>query len=90
MLPVSLTSSLGIAPPGGLQNPEVEPPSQATIRTKPSELAPIVTVDEIGTGAWHDAKSSGRPCLLSAAVVSQALKAGTIDVRSGDAPTGNT
>jgi len=90
MLPVSLASGLGIAPPGTLQNPELEPASQTMIRMKPIELDPIVTVDDAGTGAWHDEKSSGHPCLLSAAVVSQALKAGTIDVLSGDAPMGNT
>ena len=57
---------------------------------KVDEAKSSITVDDAGTGAWHDEKSSGHPCLLSAAVVSQALKAGTIDVLSGDAPMGNT
>jgi hypothetical protein len=86
MLPVKRTSGSGIEEPDGVQKLALVPSGHTTIRAKPSPLCPMVAVDERGCGLEQEAKFRGGPCRALALVVSQGLKAGTSETRSGEAP----
>src|SRR5437667_2860322 len=88
MLPVKRMSGKGITPPLGVQNGEVAFEGHTTMRAKPTEFGPIVTVEEVCWGFVHEGELSGEAWIESALAGEQGWKAGTSETLVGEAPTG--